>query len=557
MPVSPFGPVPLTPTAFLDRARIVHADRTALVDGELRRTYAELADRCERLAGALAGLGGAPGDRVSVLAPNVGVALEAHFGVPWAGAVLNALNTRLSAGELAYVVEHAGAKVLLVDTDLADLGRSVAAALPGDIRLVVAGGPDDELEALLAAAMPLRVPCEDELSLLALNYTSGTTGRPKGVMYSHRGAYLQALAMAAQTRGMPVPVGGAGVLAAALVAVAEEAGVVVRTGMEVTRVVVRGGRAVGVVTADGEGITARRAVVADVAPHLLARDLVGEQHLPAAWLASLRRHRWTSGYFRLDVDLDGPAPWRDERLADSTVVHVSGDLDEMAMSQAQVRRGRLPDLPQLILGQQDRADPSRVPPGAAGLWVECHCPARPVDEPDDWAQPFAERVLDRLEQHAPGLRSRIVVDDGLLHAVDLDAHRGDAVVLPGGPNEADREVRAGGVEGLGAAVRLQCRADDARRQDDRHRGAAVVQRPQRRPARGAAAQVRPQRRQVGPAGEPVRALTARGDQPFGASSRAASSKCIGSVYLQSPPQRKPHRLKIFTTSGFMVPRMPR
>jgi len=199
VPVSPFGPVPLTPTAFLDRARIVHADRTALVDGELRRTYAELADRCERLAGALAGLGVAPGDRVSVLAPNVGVALEAHFGVPWAGAVLNALNTRLSAGELAYVVEHAGAKVLLVDTDLADLGRSVAAALPGGIRLVVSGGPDDELEALLAAATPLRVPCEDELSLLALNYTSGTTGRPKGVMYSHRGAYLQALAMAAQT----------------------------------------------------------------------------------------------------------------------------------------------------------------------------------------------------------------------------------------------------------------------------------------------------------------------------------------------------------------------
>ena len=216
------------------------------------------------------------------------------------------------------------------------------------------------------------------------------------------------LAMAAQTRGMPVPIGGARVLADAMVAVAQEAGVVVRTGVEVTRVVVRGGRAVGVVTADGEGIAARRAVVADVAPHVLARDLVGEQHLPAAWLASLRRHRWTSGYFRLDVDLDGPAPCRDERLADSTVVHVSGDLDEMAMSQAQVRRGRLPDLPQLILGQQDRADPTRVPPGAAGLWVECHCPARPVGAPDDWAAPFADRVLDRLEQHAPGLRSRIV-----------------------------------------------------------------------------------------------------------------------------------------------------
>ena len=216
------------------------------------------------------------------------------------------------------------------------------------------------------------------------------------------------LAMAAQTRGMPVPVGGASVLADALVAAAREAGVVVRTGVEVTRVVVRGGRAVGVVTGDGEGISVRRAVVADVAPDVLARDLVGEQHLPGQWLASLRRHRWTSGYFRLDVDLDAPAPWLDQRLADAVVVHVSGDLDELAMSQAQVRRGRLPDQPQLILGQQDRADPSRVPPGAAGLWVECHCPARPVGAPADWAPRFAERLLDRLEQHAPGLRGHLV-----------------------------------------------------------------------------------------------------------------------------------------------------
>ena len=214
--------------------------------------------------------------------------------------------------------------------------------------------------------------------------------------------------MAAQVHGMPVPVGGAVRLAQAMVEAAQEAGVVVRTGVEVTRVVVRGGRAVGVVTADGTGVAARRAVVADVAPTVLARDLVGEQHLPGEWLASLRRHRWTSGYFRLDVDLDGPAPWADERLADSAVVHVTGDLDELAMSQAQVRRGRLPDAPQLIVGQQDRADPTRVPPGAASLWVECHCPARPSGEEGDWAAGFADRVLDRLEAHAPGLRERVV-----------------------------------------------------------------------------------------------------------------------------------------------------
>ena len=216
------------------------------------------------------------------------------------------------------------------------------------------------------------------------------------------------LAMAAQVHGMPVPVGGASSLAEGLVEAAQEAGAVVRTGVDVRRVVVRGGRAVGVVTADGTGVGARRAVVADVAPTVLARDLVGEQHLPGDWLASLRRHRWASGYFRLDVDLDGPAPWADERLADSVVVHVTGDLNELATSQAEVRRGRLPSAPQLIVGQQDRADPTRVPAGSASLWVECHCPAVPVGAPDDWPVRFAELLLDRLEAHAPGLRSRVV-----------------------------------------------------------------------------------------------------------------------------------------------------
>jgi fatty-acyl-CoA synthase len=197
--VTRFGPVPLTPTSFLDRARVVHGEGTGLVDGDVRRTYAEVADRCQRLAGALAGLGIEPGDRVSVLAPNTGVALEAHFGVPWAGAVLNALNTRLSAPELAYIVDHAGSKVLVADTDLADLARQVVEQTDSDVRLVVSGGPDDEYEQLLEQADPLRIEPEDENTLLSLNYTSGTTGKPKGVMYSHRGAYLQALAMAAQT----------------------------------------------------------------------------------------------------------------------------------------------------------------------------------------------------------------------------------------------------------------------------------------------------------------------------------------------------------------------
>jgi fatty-acyl-CoA synthase len=197
-----FGAPPLTPTAFLDRSAVVHGDRTALVDGDLRLTYAELAERCRRLAGALVGRGVVPGDRVSVLAPNTHLALEAHFGVPWSGAVLNALNTRLSVSELAYIVGHAGSRILLADAELAGVARAVAAAVEdaggGPVAVTVAGGPDDEYGELLASASPHRHEVADEWGLLSLNYTSGTTGRPKGVMYAHRGAYLQALAMAAQ-----------------------------------------------------------------------------------------------------------------------------------------------------------------------------------------------------------------------------------------------------------------------------------------------------------------------------------------------------------------------
>jgi fatty-acyl-CoA synthase len=166
-----------------------------VVDGDLEFTYAELLERCERLAGALAALGVEPGDRVSVLAPNVHVALEAHFAVPFAGAVLNALNIRLVAPELGYIVGHAGSRLLLVHPDFEALGREAASVAGRDVAVVVA---DPDFDNRVAAAERRAIPVVDEHSLLSLNYTSGTTGRPKGVMYSHRGAYLQALAMMAQ-----------------------------------------------------------------------------------------------------------------------------------------------------------------------------------------------------------------------------------------------------------------------------------------------------------------------------------------------------------------------
>jgi fatty-acyl-CoA synthase len=193
----------LTPTAFLDRSARIFADRTAIVDGELRFTYAELSARSYALTGALAALEVEPGDRVAALCANSHVMLELHHGVPLRGAVLVPLNIRLSPAELTYIVTHSGAKVLVTTAEFAQVGRRVAEAT--GVRLIVAGadvaaGRPDEYEALLATSEPDPVPCRDERGLLAINYTSGTTGRPKGVMYHHRGAYLQSLAMAFHTR---------------------------------------------------------------------------------------------------------------------------------------------------------------------------------------------------------------------------------------------------------------------------------------------------------------------------------------------------------------------
>jgi fatty-acyl-CoA synthase len=187
----------LTPTAFLERSARVFPDRTAVIDGDRRFTYREFADRSRRLAGALAARGVFPGDRVAALCSNSSAMLEMHNGVPWTGAVLVPLNVRLSAEELEYILRHCGARFLIADAQLAKTAAEVASAV--GIPLVVAGGDADEYEQMLAGAEPLVRRCEDERGLLALNYTSGTTGRPKGVKYHHRGAYLQALAMAMHT----------------------------------------------------------------------------------------------------------------------------------------------------------------------------------------------------------------------------------------------------------------------------------------------------------------------------------------------------------------------
>lgn len=184
---------PLSPVSFLDRAAAVHGGKIAVIDGATRFTYAQLRERCQRLAGSMRKI--ADGRPVAVLAPNTHVMLEAHYGVPLSGSPLLTLNIRLSAAELAWIIDHAEATVLIYDDEFAEKATATASALTRPVRLVAAGGSADEYASLLAQAEPFQDPISDENSLISVNYTSGTTGKPKGVMYHHRGAYLQSLAM--------------------------------------------------------------------------------------------------------------------------------------------------------------------------------------------------------------------------------------------------------------------------------------------------------------------------------------------------------------------------
>ena len=185
----------LNPVDFLRRAAYVYPEKTAVVDGGRRYSYRQLAQRSWRLANALRSGGLRKQDRVATLLFNSAAMLEAHFGVPAAGGVLVAINHRLASPEVAYILEHCGARFLLVDAELEPLVDRLD--LPG-VTVIRSAGPgegQDGYEAFLNAASPA-VPeswLEDEEETISINYTSGTTGQPKGVQYTYRGAYLNAL----------------------------------------------------------------------------------------------------------------------------------------------------------------------------------------------------------------------------------------------------------------------------------------------------------------------------------------------------------------------------
>ena len=191
----PANHTPLSPIVFLPRAAEIFPDRVAVIHGNLRYTYAQLFERAKRLASALQKAGVRRGDVVSAMLPNIPPMLEAHYGVPMLGAVLNAINTRLDADTVAYILEHGEAKVFITDRIFAPVVEPALAKVKKKPLVIEVEEPAyTEYEKFIArgdADFAWSLPA-NEYDPIALNYTSGTTGRPKGVVYHHRGTFLEA-----------------------------------------------------------------------------------------------------------------------------------------------------------------------------------------------------------------------------------------------------------------------------------------------------------------------------------------------------------------------------
>ncbi|MFF3412959.1 phytoene desaturase family protein [Streptomyces sp. NPDC002742] len=252
------------------------------------------------------------------------------------------------------------------------------------------------------------------------------------------GGFGWLMSMLGQTYGFPVPTGGSGALTAALVRRLTRRGGTVRCGEQVTEVVVRGGRAVGVRTARGEAVPARKAILADVSAPALYGTLVAERHLPGQLLTDLKRFQWDFATFKVDWALNSPVPWACPEAAQAGTVHLADGVDGLTRFAAQIAMGRVPDEPFALFGQMTTTDPSRSPQGTESAWAYTHVPHRVRGDAGNdgltgsWdareQETMADRVEAQVERYAPGfrglVRARRVLAPPTLQSMDANLHGG-------------------------------------------------------------------------------------------------------------------------------------
>jgi phytoene dehydrogenase-like protein len=321
----------------------------------------------------------------------------------------------------------------------------------GTIGLLRALKPSELLRFARFATLPVRRLTEESFSsdaaarLLAGNALHADFP-PETALGGFFGWILMALG---QDEGFPVPEGGAGKLAEALVKRLEHRGGEVRCGAAVREVTVRGGAARGVVLRDGTEIDATRAVVADVTAPLLYLDLVGAEHLPHRLVDDLAHFHWDWATVKIDWTLDGPIPWEAEPARRAGTVHLGDSLDDLTIATAQLAAGRIPARPFVVLGQQSMTDPTRAPAGKETAWAYTHVPHHirgdaggdltgSFDEGE--TEVFAKRVEDEIERRAPGFQKLI---------------RGRHALSPAALEAANPALRLGAINGGTAQLHQQ------------------------------------------------------------------------------------------------------
>jgi phytoene dehydrogenase-like protein len=254
-----------------------------------------------------------------------------------------------------------------------------------------------------------------------------------------------------QDVGFPVPEGGAGRITDALVRRLESHGGRVVCDRGVTRVLVAGGRAMGVRDVHGEVVRARKAVLADVPAPRLFRDLVGEEHLPTSFRADLDHFDWDYATIKVDWALSGAIPWSNPDIGLAGTVHLGGDVNQMARFAADLSAGEVPEYPFILLGQMTTADPTRSPKGTESVWAYTHVP-RGLAWDRDRLQRFADRLEGFVERHAPGLRD-LVIARRVSGPGDIEAHNPGVVggAINHGTSALHQELLFRPVPGLGRA----------------------------------------------------------------------------------------------------------